>query len=87
MIFGGAFQLQMKRKMYASKESLPFWTRENLPDLKMVGLLSWVFEKGIEMCYEMLFLFSMTPHAKSLIVPERISPKSEQNLDLPLPCS
>lgn len=86
VIFSGALELQMKRKMYVSNESLPFWTRENLADLKMVGLLSWVFEKGIEMCDEMLFLFSVMPHAKPLIVLKQISPNSEQNLEPPLPC-
>lgn len=38
VISSGAFQLQMKRNMYVSNESLPFWTGENLSDLKMVGL-------------------------------------------------
>lgn len=69
----GAFQFKIKRKMYISNESLTFWTRANLSDLKMTGLLSWVFEKGTEICYEMLFYISTTPNAKSLIVPKQIS--------------
>lgn len=43
----------------------------NLSDLKMVNLLPWVFEKGPEIFYEMLFLFSTMPTAKLLIVPNK----------------
>lgn len=45
----------------------------NLSDLKMVNLLSWVFEKGPEIFYEMLVLFSTMPTAKLSVVPKNIT--------------
>lgn len=71
--------------MYVSNESLTFWTRTNPSDLKMAKLLSWVFEKGTEICCEVLFLFSALPNVK-LIVPKQ-NHKSEGNLHPPLPYS
>lgn len=82
----GAFQLKMRRKMYVSNEVIGFLDQRKIVLIsRRLGFSSWVVEKGIEICYEMLFWFAIRPNAKSLIVPKKISQKSEQNLYPPLP--